>query len=46
MHCNDSLKTCNRHSIGEINHEYDNGRRYQDMDDQAQGGFGDGDYSR
>ena len=44
--CNDPLKTCTGHTIGEINHEYDDGRRYQEMDGQAQGGFGDGDYSR
>ena len=28
--CNDPLKTCTGHTIGEINHEYDDGRRYQD----------------
>ena len=44
--CNDPLKICTGHTIGEINHEYDDGRRYQEMDCQAQGGFGDGDYSR
>jgi len=44
--CNDPLKTCTGRTIGEINHEYDDGRRYQEMDCQAQGGFGDGDYSR
>ena len=27
-------------------HQYNDGRRYQEMDGQAQGGFGDGDYSR
>jgi hypothetical protein len=43
---NDPLKTCTGHTIGEINHEYDDGRRYQEVDGQAQGGFGDGDYSR
>jgi hypothetical protein len=43
---NDPLKTCTGHTIGEINHEYDDGRRYQEVDCQAQGGFGDGDYSR
>jgi len=26
--CNDPLKTCTVHTIGEINHEYDDGRRY------------------
>jgi hypothetical protein len=44
--CNDPLKTCTGHTIGEINHEYDDGRRYQEVDGQAQGGFGGGDYSR
>ena len=44
--CNDPLKTCTGHTIGEINHEYDDGRRYQVVDGQAQGGFGDGDYLR
>ncbi len=47
MHrCNDPLKTCTGHTIGEINHEYDDVRGYQEVDGQAQGGFGDGDYSR
>ena len=44
--CNDPLKICTGHTVGEINHEYDDGRRYQEMDGQAQGGFGDGDYLR
>jgi hypothetical protein len=44
--CNDPLVTCTGHTIGEINHEYDVGRRYQEMDGQAKGGFGGGDYSR
>ena len=44
--CNDPLETCTGHTIGEINHEYDDGKRYQEVDGQAQGGFGDGDYSR
>ncbi len=44
--CNDPLKICTGHTFGEINHEYDDGRRYQEVDGQAQGGFGDGDYSR
>jgi len=30
--CNDPLKICTGHTIGEINHEYDDGRRYQEMD--------------
>jgi nucleoside-diphosphate-sugar epimerase len=44
--CNDPLISCTGHTIGEINHEYDDGRRYQEVDGQAQGGFGGGDYSR
>ena len=28
--CNDPLKTCTGHTIGETNHEYDDVRRYQD----------------
>ena len=44
--CNDPLKTCTGITIGEIKHKYDDGRRYQEMDFQAQGGFGDGDYSK
>jgi hypothetical protein len=46
LSCNDPPKICTGHTIGEINHEYDDGRRYQEVDGQAQGGFGDGDYSR
>ena len=41
---NDPLKTCTGHTTGETKHDYDYGRLYQEMDCQAQGGFGDGDY--
>lgn len=44
--CNDPLKSCSGHTIGEISHEYDDGRRHQEVDGQAQSGFGHGDHSR
>ncbi len=44
--CNEPVNFCTGHTIGESNHEYDDGRRYQEMDGQAQSGVGDGNHSR
>ncbi len=44
--CIDPLKSCSGHTIGEISHEYDDGRRHQEVDGQAQSGVGHGDHSR
>jgi glucose-1-phosphate cytidylyltransferase len=44
--CNDPVKTCSGHTIGENSHGYDDGRRNQEMDGQAQSGIGGGNYSR
>ena len=44
--CNDPVKICSGHTIGENSHGYDYGRRNQEMDGQAQSGIGGGNYSR
>jgi hypothetical protein len=43
---NDPLNSCTGHTIGENSHEYDDGRRHQEVDGQAQSGAGHGDHSR
>jgi hypothetical protein len=40
------VKTCSGHTIGENSHGYDDGRRNQEIDGQAQSGIGGGNYSR
>jgi hypothetical protein len=44
--CNDPVKTCSGHTIRENSHGYDDGRRNQEVDGQAQSGIGGGNYSR